>query len=242
MIAPGINGAHDLGGERGLGPIPIEPDEPVFHEPWEGLVLALSVAGVVSRTFAIDQARARVEEPPPVAYLSMSYYEQWLYSLEANLVASGVLAREQIEERVAALAEDPDAPLPPGENEELTGILRMMIAEGVPPQEVDGKPRFGPGDRVETKIIRVHRPGQEHTRLPGYAQGRTGVIEIVHPPQPLPDAVVAGRGMRPEYLYSVRFQGRDLWSDAGSESVNVDLWESYLKPAGEASANGGKRA
>ena len=30
-----MNGVHDLGGMHGMGPIPIEKNEPAFHEPWE---------------------------------------------------------------------------------------------------------------------------------------------------------------------------------------------------------------
>ena len=31
-----MDGVHDLGGMHGFGPVPIEVDEPLFHEPWEG--------------------------------------------------------------------------------------------------------------------------------------------------------------------------------------------------------------
>ena len=34
----GVDGAHDLGGMHGFGPVPIEADEPLFHEAWEGRV------------------------------------------------------------------------------------------------------------------------------------------------------------------------------------------------------------
>jgi hypothetical protein len=35
---------------------------------------------------------------------------------------------------------------------------------------------------------------------------------------------------RSEPVYAVRFAARDLWG-AGSHSVTVDLWESYLEEA-----------
>ena len=35
------NSVHDLGGMHGFGSIPIEENEPVFHEPWEGRVIGL---------------------------------------------------------------------------------------------------------------------------------------------------------------------------------------------------------
>jgi nitrile hydratase len=30
-----VDGVHDLGGMHGFGAIPIETDEPLFHEPWQ---------------------------------------------------------------------------------------------------------------------------------------------------------------------------------------------------------------
>jgi nitrile hydratase len=39
-----MNGPHDLGGMMGFGPINPEPDEPVFHEPWEGRVFGLELS------------------------------------------------------------------------------------------------------------------------------------------------------------------------------------------------------
>ena len=39
-----MNGVHDMGGIQDMGAIPYEKDEPVFHEPWEGRVFALSRA------------------------------------------------------------------------------------------------------------------------------------------------------------------------------------------------------
>ena len=36
-----MNGVHDMGGMHGMGPIAHEPNEPVFHEAWEGRVWGL---------------------------------------------------------------------------------------------------------------------------------------------------------------------------------------------------------
>ena len=37
-----MNGIHDMSGMHGFGPIEIEENEPVFHEPWEGRVHGMS--------------------------------------------------------------------------------------------------------------------------------------------------------------------------------------------------------
>ena len=50
-----------------------------------------------------------------------------------------------------------------------------------------------------------------HTRLPRYARGRVGVVERVHGAHVLPDANAHGAGEQPQWLYTVRFAGRELW-------------------------------
>lgn len=232
--SPRVNGPHDLGGVQGLGPVPIKGDDRPFSQPWEAHVHGTMLSAAVSRAFTVDEARARVEELHPIAYLKMSYYEQWLYSLETNLIAHGVLSVEEIEARLREIVADPDAPLPERTNDELVGALSYVIEHGIPvTREVDAVPRFGLGDPVRTRVIRLDRPGVQHTRLPGYVQDKPGVVEAVYGATPLPDATIAGEGERPEHLYRVRFRSRDLWPEAGSrDSVTVDLWESYLEPAG----------
>lgn len=229
---PGLNGPHDIGGMGNIGPIPIEgDDEPVFHEPWEGRVLAMTLSGVVSGTFTVDHCKAAPEELHPIAFMSMTYFEQWLYTLEVVLEDAGAVTREEVEARLATYVADPDAPLPKGNNEELTEQINALIFDGVPQAQVDRAPRFGPGDEIVTTVIHVS-PRAEHTSMPGYVQGKPGVVEIVHRPEPLGDAVVAGEGMKPEYVYAVAFRAADLWPDgAAADTVVVDLFESYLEPA-----------
>jgi nitrile hydratase len=88
--------------------------------------------------------------------------------------------------------------------------------------------RFAPGDRVRARAV---DPGH-HNRLPRYVRGQTG--EVVEPEGqwPLPDDVA--RGIDPprvETVYAVRFPAAGLWG-AGTHTVTVDLWESYLEEAG----------
>jgi hypothetical protein len=48
-----------------------------------------------------------------------------------------------------------------------------------------------------------------------------------------PDTHAHGQGEQPAYLYTVAFDGRDLWgpeSEAGTV-VHLDLFEPYLLPA-----------
>jgi hypothetical protein len=50
-----MDGVHDLGGMHGFGPVEREADEPVFHAPWEAVVVAIRRSRVMGRFFNIDQ-------------------------------------------------------------------------------------------------------------------------------------------------------------------------------------------
>ena len=78
---PAVDGVHDLGGMHGFGPLTIETDEPLFHEPWEGRVWRIRRA-VIGRSTTIDRVRSTIEQMPPAQYLGASYYERWLWALE----------------------------------------------------------------------------------------------------------------------------------------------------------------
>ena len=99
-----MNGAHDLGGMHGLGPIDPEKDEPVFHEEWERRCFALTLAAGFLGKWNIDMSRYARERMHPAEYLRTSYYEHWLHGLERLLVEQGLLTEEEIEARVRELA------------------------------------------------------------------------------------------------------------------------------------------
>ena len=94
-------------------------------------------------------------------------------------------------------------------------------------REVDREPLFAVGDGVRT----WNRHPEGHTRLPGYARERKGVIAEAHPACVYPDTNADGRGESPEYLYTVAFESRELWgeeAEAGA-TVYIDLFEPYLE-------------
>ncbi len=98
-----MNGIHDMGGMDGFGPIEREADEPVFHEPWEGRVRALSRACGAWGKWNLDHSRFTLEQIPPADYLSASYYERWLIRLERLLVESGLVTRDELGRSYAAI-------------------------------------------------------------------------------------------------------------------------------------------
>ena len=89
--------------------------------------------------------------------------------------------------------------------------------------------RFAPGDRVRTKNI--HPP--THTRLPRYARDKIGVIEAIRGCHVFPDTAAVGQGEDPQWLYTVLFEGRELWGDSAEPSlkVSIEAFEPYLEPA-----------
>jgi len=100
-----MNGAHDMGGMDGFGPVEIEKDEPIFHAEWERRAMALTVAMGFQGLWNIDKSRYARENRDPLGYLADSYYERWLYGLEVLLEESGLVSRDEIAARMAELAE-----------------------------------------------------------------------------------------------------------------------------------------
>jgi nitrile hydratase subunit beta len=98
-----MNGAHDMGGMHGLGPIVREDSEPWFHAEWERRAFALTLAAGFLGKWNLDMSRYAREQMPAAEYLATTYYEHWLWGLERLLVEKGVLTCEEIDARLAEL-------------------------------------------------------------------------------------------------------------------------------------------
>jgi nitrile hydratase subunit beta len=225
-IVTTVNGVHDMGGTHGFGPIRPRENDEAFHEAWEHRLHAIVRAARAQGIYNIDESRHGIERMDPAEYLRAGYYERWLSSLERNLVEKGVLTGEEIENRCRGLGAD--GTREPARREDpalVERVVRAQLTSGGVPRA--GPSRFQPGDRVVTR--NTHPTG--HTRLPRYARGKHGVIDRFHGVDTLPDANAHGLGPCPEPLYSVRFEATELWGDSAdpSQSVNIDLWESYLE-------------
>jgi nitrile hydratase len=70
-----------------------------------------------------------------------------------------------------------------------------------------------------------------HTRLPRYARGRAGVVESIRGCHVFPDSAAIGEGENPQWLYTVRFDGRELWGEASDPrlEVSIEAFEPYLE-------------
>jgi len=226
-----MNGAHDMGGMHGFGPVVREENEPVFHEPWERTVYGMQRAIRARGLINIDESRHGIERMPPAEYLAASYYERWLSSLERNLIDKGIVTREELDTRAALLRDHPETQTPRRDDPELHRLLTTPTSGQEQYQREGPAPRFAAGDRVVTR--NVHPTG--HTRLPRYARGKRGTIQAVRGCYILPDTHAHGRGEQPQPMYTVSFEGEELWGPSSEprERVHIDLWESYLEPDAE---------
>jgi nitrile hydratase beta subunit len=223
-----VNGAHDLGGSQGFGPVPIERDEPVFHEEWERRVFGISFA-LWGRIGSVDDFRYARERMHPEEYLAASYYEKWLAAAERLAVERGVITTDELEKRRRVLEGGEEVPRQERRDPELARRLVDSALHGVSSlRAVDREPRFAAGDEI---VARNFHPAG-HTRLPRYLRGRRGVVKSVLGAFVFPDARAAGQGEQPEHCYTVRFEAHELWGDSAEPraSVWLDLWESYLRP------------
>src|SRR5436190_773295 len=66
-----------------------------------------------------------------------------------------------------------------------------------------------------------------------YARDKVGVIEALRGCHVFPDTVAIGKGEDPQWLYTVVFDGRELWGDntEASLQVSIEAFEPYLEPA-----------
>jgi nitrile hydratase beta subunit len=218
-----MNGAQDLGGMMGFGPIAPERDEPVFHAEWERRAFALTLAAGFTGQWNIDVGRSARESMPPARYLASSYYQIWLDALERMLLARGMITSQELAAGRALQPARPEIRATPASE-----VPALLLRGGPSLRASEAAPRFVPGQRVRARIVNP----AHHTRLPRYLRGRTGVIAHCHGVHVFPDSNAQGLGEAPQPLYTVRFAATEVWGeDTTAESVCADLWESYLELA-----------
>jgi len=221
-----LNGAHDMGGMDGFGPIDpeSESEEPLFHAAWERRAFAVTLAMGELGQWNIDSARHARERQHPIDYLENSYYENWIAGLETLLVELGIVTAEELATgHAAGLAADNLRA------RKLTGdMVAAVLSKGSPStMESTKPPRFAVGDEVQ--VHHAHTIG--HTRAPRYVRGRPGTIAALNGVHIFADKNAHGT-REGQALYSVRFEAADLWCTAAADrgAVYVDLWEEHLEP------------
>jgi nitrile hydratase len=218
-----MNGIHDMGGMHGYGRVEVEPDEPVFHGRWEGRVFGMvqSLGGG-----NIDAGRHSIERLDPVAYLRHGYYGRWFAALERTLAEFGVVAREELEARLRARRRRTSKAGSRARGSAAATRWQPPRGESYA-RDVDRPALFREAQEVRTRNLQP----AGHTRLPAYTRCKRGTIERVHAAMVYPDDHAHGRGENPQYLYTVRFDGRELWGQAAEPGtvLLIDLFEPYLE-------------
>ena len=217
-----MDGAHDMGGVPWSGPVRPEPNEPVFHEEWERRAFAITMAMAMPGGWNIDMSRFARENRSPQDYLSKSYYQIWFAGLERLLLERGLVASDEIS------AGKPLHPAKPVAKILTPDGVAAVLHRGGPTERSARSPAlFAVGDRVRAKTIHP----ATHTRLPQYVRGHAGIIDRVLGCHVFPDSNASGDGENPQWLYTVSFDGLELWGEASDPSlrVSVDAWEPYLE-------------
>ena len=212
----------DLGGQTGHGAVSPEPEGSPFHADWEALALALTLAMGAAGAWNIDSSRAARETLPD--YARLSYFEIWIAALQRLLHERGLLTTDEI---AAGRALHPAPALP---RRLAAADVARVLAAGAPTLRPTTAPAaFAPGQSVRMRVAAA----PHHTRLPGYARGKRGVIERRHGMHVFADSHAQGLGEQPKWLYTVVFDGSELWGDSAAPEtqVSIDAWEPYLEAA-----------
>lgn len=241
-----MDALDDMGGRREFfGPVVPETDEPVFHDRWEARTFGvMAVTGATGTTPNFEAIRAAMSRLPRDVYLS-SYYRRWLGGIETVLVDQGWLGPGELDDRIAGRpAATPGRRTPSPQRIAVAGKLfhaamrrryPRIVARRVLPllfgtaRPTRRQPRFDVGDPI---VVRSPRAAG-HTRQPGYVSGKPGVVTAQLGATLFPDALAVGRREPPQHLYTVAFEGADLFgADAEPQTeVRIDLYETYLVPA-----------
>ena len=218
-----MNGVHDMGAMDGFGQVQAEANEPVFHAPWEGRVMALMRAMGAAGAWNLDMFRDAREHQPPTFYLASSYYKSWAKSIEMLMLSRGIATPEEI---AAGHALDPA--MKPKSSALKAEDTRDALKRGSYERPAASAPRFKVGDRIRARNMHP----ATHTRLPRYARGRQGIVERVRGCHVFPDSSARGAGDDPQWLYTVVFDGRELWGDDADPAlkVSIEAFEPYLQP------------
>jgi nitrile hydratase len=219
---------HDMGGnERFYGSIEREIDEPVFHEPWEARTfgMAIELGATLGQNF--DAFRDAIERLEPELYLR-GYYVRWLGALEQQIEGRGFVAPGELDARLSG-QKPPSTrtrkvmqPMP-------WWLLRVYPRARGFARKVRRARSFQVGDVVRAV---AERPSG-HTRIPGYLCGREGTVQRAHGAMVCPDSHARRQGEDPQHLYTVAFEGAEVWGPSSEPGVLllVDLFEPYLEAA-----------
>jgi len=218
-----MNGVHDMGGMDGFGKVEPEPNEPVFHARWESRVMAMTRALGALGHWNIDVGRYGIEVLSPDVYLSSSYYRRWYFRTANLAMQRGLIGADELEAGHAR-----------GDGSHARKTFSTADVERVSRRGSFGRTPSAPARfAIGARVRAINSHPKSHTRLPRYVRGHVGVVERIHGAHVFPDALVAGKGEEAHWLYTVRFDSRELWGPDADPTVKVsiDAFEPYLEHA-----------
>ncbi len=217
-----MDGIHDLGGKQGYGPVEVGSDDTPFHYDWEarewGIAQSARTPGIT-----IDWWRHCRELIMPVDYLGRPYFDSWAQTDFSTYIEAGWMTIQDIDRGESGDSNNADEP-PPAMS------LQQVLQEDRDhafrfDADIDAEPAF----KVGQQVITAGHGHSGHTRLPQYARGRRGTIEVCNGAHVFPDLSAQGVEVH-QYCYNVMFTAAELWAEAedSRDKVYLDLWESYL--------------
>jgi nitrile hydratase beta subunit len=219
-----MNSIHDMGGMHGFGAIEYDHDDaPVFDAEWEKRIAGILACAAFNGLSVFDENRRAAEAMSAHDYLATPYFGRWLHMIETMVLEKGVATAHEL--RSGQCAADGRQWSAPGIRPEQ--VWPAFQGGGSARAEVAVPARYALGDEVRVKEMNP----SGHTRLPRYARGKRGVVQILHGGFVFPDTRAHGRGDCPQHLYNVRFDARELWGAqaAAHDAVYLDLWDDYLE-------------
>lgn len=217
-----MNGIHDLGGGHGHGPVTQEVNEPIFHDDWERRTFSFFAGLAAAGCFNVDEFRHAIERMVPYEYFKGSYYEHWLHAFETLMVEKGYITEDEL--KAGKPASGTENQYKPALTKELVPVA---VSTGISCRSAEPvKPKFKVGDKIRTNNMHP----AHHTRLPRYARGKVGTVEMDHGVFVTPDDSAHGKE-NPQHVYSVSFDARELWGEqaAPNDTVRIDLWDNYME-------------
>ena len=216
-----------MGGRYGDGAIqPDSINDKTFKEKWHSRALAVTLATGSLKQWNLDMSRHARECLPPKDYCAFSYYDKWISALANLLVNKGVISASEFLDPIRKTH-------PLSSRKLLTADVARVLSKGAPTsRSVVDPPKFLVGHRVKTRRAVNKFISGGHTRLPKYVEKCEGKIEICHGAHVFPDTHAHNLGEQPEHLYTVSFLASELWEspENPSDTLCVDIWESYLEP------------
>jgi nitrile hydratase subunit beta len=222
-----MDGIHDMGGMHGFGPVPIEKENYTFKHDWQRRSFGLTQALASVAPYAADLHRQEIERMSPAHYLESDYFEKWIIATINLVRKAGLVSQQELNSGQKIFDVDLSKHVPV-EADELVAMMKKGMVLTYPAHTQ--VPRFTIGD-----LVRVTSDCPSgHSRAPRYVRGRFGKVVSADGVFQFAEMVAAGQGPSPQHCYGVEFASKSLWGKnaEADDLVYVDLWESYLEPAG----------